>query len=344
MLAKLASAFSAEPFVVVAQEKKEEEKSSTITTEVIATIQARTMFVSKETNLSSSKGEVANPAEKSQKYACEECGYSTTQYGNLSVHIAAVHRKAKPYHCTMCGYAATQYGNLKIHIRAVHEKLRPYQCSECDYSASYQQTLNQHIAAIHRKIKPFVCPECSYTAIHQGALRKHTSSVHSLLKGKPSDKNTDGSKDNTVNMQEFPQKHKRSLDTEDGKVICELCNFTCNDTATLRIHRKNEHAKNKEYKCPSCKFTANVQNALLRHVADFHTEKDKQMQCLPVEDKMTSLLNGILTVEKAGCDSNVSNIDDILLGTTNGKKTKKSKANSSISSNKKSKTGQTKLN
>ena len=65
-----------------------------------------------------------------KEYACERCGRSFTQRGNLKTHMRSVHTKEKPFACSVCGKSFAQRGNMRTHIRT-HNKDDRFPCGLC---------------------------------------------------------------------------------------------------------------------------------------------------------------------------------------------------------------------
>ena len=56
------------------------------------------------------------------KGQCEQCGYSTLNRGNYSVHLR-IHEREKRFKCDQCPYEANRKGLMETHKRSVHENL-----------------------------------------------------------------------------------------------------------------------------------------------------------------------------------------------------------------------------
>ena len=72
---------------------------------------------------------------QSQKYACEDCDYSTTQSGHLRRHWTAKHTEER-FKCDLCGSTFTIANTLSRHIASKHNGLT-FKCAvdECPYTA-----------------------------------------------------------------------------------------------------------------------------------------------------------------------------------------------------------------
>lgn len=77
------------------------------------------------------------------KYACEVCGKSFSQSGNLNRH-KVVHSRIRPFQCDICGKGFSQKGHVRTH-QTVHTGVKAYQCHICEKKFSQLGHLNGHI-------------------------------------------------------------------------------------------------------------------------------------------------------------------------------------------------------
>ncbi|XP_018019057.1 zinc finger protein 808-like [Hyalella azteca] len=61
--------------------------------------------------------------------------------------------KLKRHKCSFCTYATSIKGNLTQHVAGVHKNLKPHKCNICGYSSSRKSDLTRHVAAVHKNLK-----------------------------------------------------------------------------------------------------------------------------------------------------------------------------------------------
>ncbi|XP_047739826.1 zinc finger protein 808-like isoform X2 [Hyalella azteca] len=115
-------------------------------------------------------------------HKCNICSYSSSQKSHLTQHVAAVHKKLRPHKCNICGYSSSRKSHITQHVNAVHKKLQPHKCNICSYAASLKSNLTEHVAAVHKNVRPHKCNICGYSSSRKSNLTKHVAAVHKNLK------------------------------------------------------------------------------------------------------------------------------------------------------------------
>ncbi len=148
------------------------------------------------------KAHIKNKHDKSTKYSCDKCKYSTfnklnwTAHKNrhnsamvlcdqcpyvgkpisLKVHVQVHHDKVN-FPCNLCSYSGQSETHLRLHTESVHMGIK-YFCDICGFAASTTTNLKQHKDCKHDDTK-YPCEECAYLASTKYLLRKHIKKKHS---------------------------------------------------------------------------------------------------------------------------------------------------------------------
>ena len=87
---------------------------------------------------------------KDPKFLCDICAKGFCTKTKLREH-RMIHTGEKPFKCVTCDYSSTQRGNLRLHMKT-HEReekmtteKKPYKCQRCDYTANRVTYFLQHM-------------------------------------------------------------------------------------------------------------------------------------------------------------------------------------------------------
>ncbi|XP_052752842.1 zinc finger protein 54-like isoform X3 [Galleria mellonella] len=85
-----------------------------------------------------------------KRYMCEKCGYITSLYSNLVLHIRT-HTNERPFKCPHCDRGFTSSCNRDRHVLS-HTGEKPFQCHHCLRRFRQKNECKMHIQHAHLKV------------------------------------------------------------------------------------------------------------------------------------------------------------------------------------------------
>lgn len=159
-----------------------------------------------------------------------------------------------------CEASRTSHQAMKDHVDSVHLKIKKFECTICDYKCSLKQCLTSHMRGIHNQGREQIpCPYegCSVRRLSNSAIQLHVDSVHLKIK----------------------------------KHFCHLCQYSCCDSNSLRIHLRGVHDYGGKYQCsfPDCTTKCVTKAALTNHVNNKHLKIHSYHACSGCEFTTNSI-------------------------------------------------------
>lgn len=178
--------------------------------------------------------------------ACDICGMTSDEYGNLDRHFKSYHRGEKPYACKVCG-ARFSLSHNRVRHMWIHSSVKPYQCQQCDKSFIQKASLVDHINARHVLRESYRCQNCFETFKTRNKYRKHCTRFHP----------------NAAIADDLQKLHQRK------SFLCDVCGKTLSSVTTLRSHMLlHEHMA--YFGCSDCDRSFEDFDRLKQHTLDVH--------------------------------------------------------------------------
>ncbi|ROT77911.1 hypothetical protein C7M84_003391 [Penaeus vannamei] len=154
--------------------------------------------------------------------------------------------------CEICKEVFDDAKQLLKHRGDVHPSIYCYVCQQCD-DVRYREKakLTQHVRLIH-KVPVHKCPGCNHEAPSQNALDKHIINEH-------------------------PE--SRYFDSDDVRLVCEVCGKSKATQQDLRRHQIAQHSKEKPFSCQQCSRTYTSKESLKSHLRTHDDEKPYKCEC-----------------------------------------------------------------
>ncbi|XP_066289566.1 zinc finger protein 335-like [Branchiostoma lanceolatum] len=212
---------------------------------------------------------------QSKPYKCDKCNYSSVYKKDVTRHQSS-HTTDRPFICEQCGKSFKRDIHLKSHIDTHRRKAdrNSYTCEICTMVFTLKKPYMEHVREHNQqpKLSSFTCPVCGRTYTMQKRLTQHMK-THSAEKPHMCDKcGKSFKKRYTFKMHLLTHIHARV----DGKYVCELCSFICDNKRVLLNHQM-AHNDEKPFKCNFCKYASSKEEFLVAHEAK-HTGA-KPFQC-----------------------------------------------------------------
>eukprot|EP00092_Neocalanus_flemingeri_P024656 GFUD01026742.1.p1 GENE.GFUD01026742.1~~GFUD01026742.1.p1 ORF type:complete len:378 (-),score=70.13 GFUD01026742.1:60-1193(-) len=134
-----------------------------------------------------------------------------------------------------------------------------YECDLCGFRAMQSHKLKMHKELQHEGIKLWCCPQCDYPASSKELMQFHLKRYHERVPNNP---------------QELPENllKKDFRKDEDGKLICEHCDYRTKYHHVLKKHKLSQHSYVR-YKCTECHKYFSTNDNMKRHVKSVHTDE-----------------------------------------------------------------------
>jgi KRAB domain-containing zinc finger protein len=212
-----------------------------------------------------SQSDDAEPKERSiDIITCFECGFSTSQYFSMTMHMQTVHPE-KDIINEKAGWTSGIPSTIFV--------MKKFECKLCVYSAQSASVLGTHVKAVHQKIKEFSCNLCIYRSAYKGHLLQHMMKHDAKCEEK----------------QCHQEQKERQTDKDKiiGNFDCYFCDFKCSLEGDLVKHMKlmnhsgiqivsnssssNHNADSAEIiSCLLCDFKSNRKSKMAMHVQSIH--------------------------------------------------------------------------
>lgn len=84
-----------------------------------------------------------------KKFICEFCAYSSSNRGEMNIHVQSVHSKVATEECQFCTKMFKSRRSVKRHIRIVHEQSgEPVNCEICGKTLKSKFRIKNHMKVI----------------------------------------------------------------------------------------------------------------------------------------------------------------------------------------------------
>ena len=224
------------------------------------------------------------------KVRCRLCNVELARNETGINHVKRVHMKQKNFQCDQCPARFFDKQILGSHVRRVHSgKIKPKplkeidtdiglkmcmfqegegepltkckKCKENNHDKVYpsMESLLLHISQFHLRRKVIKCPYCPHSYNKQQNLDRHIGLEHGDKDPKL--------RDEVIFIRDNVEKAKR---TEDGQVICPLCEKYYSNNASLTSHLKCVHLGRRPQVCEICKDGFQQRGALRLHMKAKH--------------------------------------------------------------------------
>jgi len=212
-----------------------------------------------------------------QPKKCEECGKVLSNQGKLNDHILTVHRREGRHKCELCDYNTQFPAALKSHMTSRHSDAKNFTCDRCDKSfkridqlRAHQQT-HQNIlitkktknSNISRKVPEVFPPDIGEELVPKQ--RKTPSDSDSTQKSRYYQSKMCQECGKVLSNLAIWRNHILTVHRGEGKYKCELCDYTCQFPAKLKIHMDTHHSETKKFTCDLCQKSFNRKDVLNVH-------------------------------------------------------------------------------
>ena len=138
-----------------------------------------------------------------------------------------------------CSFKISNLTGLQVHRKIVHgEKLklgtkRKY-CESCDYSTPKNREMRNHMKNCGPHAQMFTCKKtnCNFTVSNKTSLKVHEAKCEN---------------DDPLSVVE-KSLEKSTASLKEKKQKCDKCDFTSKYIRYLKLHRKNAHGENDQYR------------------------------------------------------------------------------------------------
>ena len=218
---------------------------------------------------------------------CNECDHEPFESKRLRVtHYKLNHPGVNIFKCKDCEYGTNYLPNLRSHRESMHEK-KVLQCTLCDHTSKWNQSLLAHMRMVHGVFqkrskhftdgKTFLCEGCGLTTkskllydAHKAAPNCDTAPRVVRLNGSVASSGPGKGRGRPRSC------HTTHTSDQPGQEVkkfkCNLCNFSTDYAANVRLHIQVLHEKNRPFKCEEagCKFETGTKQNLQVHSDSVH--------------------------------------------------------------------------
>ena len=202
---------------------------------------------------------------------CETCDRGFGSKRKLMEHVRREHDNF-PFKCLFCAKAFSTASGFNKHRKlhkdgnAVPKLVREHMCSKCGKLYSTSNALKSHMI-LHSGVKPFTCQFCPLKFAQKSHMTRHVCVRHHNQRDLVCTVEGCGKR--------FPDKYRlgNHLKTHTGERAykCDTCGVCFSTSNTLKVHKKSQHLKLREFVCLICfqDFTTkgSLEIHMKRHVA-----------------------------------------------------------------------------
>lgn len=162
-------------------------------------------------------------------FRCKFCNFVTTRHPAIEKHQGVhVTEKVKKCLCNICGYETSDFSSLQVHIKKEHQNIKEIllKCSECGYSTGSESSLRDHMWSHVHPDKDIHSPGQTELEIRR---QKSKSPVRSY---------TEETRQSGPGRKE-PKRTVQSAGEQDSNTKlfkCLLCGYLCEKLSTLKAH------------------------------------------------------------------------------------------------------------
>jgi KRAB domain-containing zinc finger protein len=220
--------------------------------------------------------------ETQRLHQCRKCKQAFVSKELLNRHRHTTHRQKDRFPCQFCPKTYADNFSLKVHV-TVHSEEKSYKCQSCDNSFKSYRSFLRHKKTHSPYIIPslLICPDCgkSYKEISRTAYyahrKQHTSAkatcdvchkavAHSFLDAHK--RTQHGNRRPTYPCDSCDKVFiiRKSLATHVESVhqgqhhVCDVCGYSFNSIANLRVHKRTKHDADYEKPKVSCELCDKV--------------------------------------------------------------------------------------
>ena len=189
--------------------------------------------------------------DKDSKPKCKECDQEFENISRLKYHIKTRHM-ASPITCDICGQVLGSYQSFQSHRMRKHH-IRNYKipsemfikkCDKCDTDFKSAEDMENHLRKCHNHDRQLKCKECDKTWVSHLSLELHYVEVHKMM-----------------------------------MFCCDTCDYTINEAAILKRHKKAVHEGKRDHICHICGFSSNKNWKVQEHLAKNHGIGEARFKC-----------------------------------------------------------------
>ncbi|KAJ2943256.1 hypothetical protein O0L34_g12061 [Tuta absoluta] len=178
-----------------------------------------------------------------EMYACDQCGYSSSNMKQLASHISRKHDAYKNYKCLLCPFRTPNKRRLIRH-KEIHKNRSAYKCNMCSFKSKSKTFVVRHLRAVHNKVM-----KTEYSCVYC----------------------------NTFTSNEFQREAHLKRNRTEKAIVCNMCNFETIYTCQMKKHKFShlrEERDEKDDTLTKPKTTTYYTKVKLNKRSDIKTESD----------------------------------------------------------------------